>query len=138
MKTTDKIIGLKSWAIDIAPTSKTPGIKFEPNIGKLEIWGRSIPEHAIEFYRPLIESLRDYKLSPLPYTEVEMNLEYFNTSSSKCLLDILYILRDIKKKGGAVSVIWSYEEDDYAIKESGKDMEDIVGFKFIMKSLQAA
>lgn len=138
MRTTDKMIGQREGEINIMATAKTPEIKFNPKIGRLEISGRSIPEHAIEFYRPLMESLRDYMLAPLPYTEVEINMEYFNTSSSKCLLDILNILRDIKKKGGGVSIIWCYEEDDYAIKESGEDMESVLGIKFIMKPLQAA
>ncbi|MBS1234075.1 MAG: hypothetical protein H6R34_639, partial [Bacteroidetes bacterium] len=70
--------------INIEGTPKTPSVKFDKESGVMEIKGRSIPENSIEFYKPLVDWLEDYAKSPLKRTQVDVQLEYFNTSSSKC------------------------------------------------------
>jgi hypothetical protein len=74
--------------IKIEGSPKTPTVNFEAS-GKIEIKGRSIPENSIEFYKPLIDWLDQYLTSPAKLTNVNVQLEYFNTSSSKCILDVL-------------------------------------------------
>ena len=74
--------------ITIEESSKTPFIAMDPDKGVIEIKGRSIPENSIEFYKPLIEWLNEYSESQMKSTQVKIKLEYFNTSSSKCILDI--------------------------------------------------
>ncbi len=72
----------------IEGTPKTPSISFDLNGGVLEIKGRSIPENSIEFYKPLVDSLDKYSSAAKTATTVNVQLEYFNTSSSKCILDV--------------------------------------------------
>ena len=67
---------------------KTPSISFAAENGLLEIKGKSIPENSLEFYRPVFEWLESYSQAPAPSTVLRVALEYFNTSSSKCLLDL--------------------------------------------------
>ena len=74
--------------ITIEGTPKTPTINFDIATGHLEIKGRSIPENSIEFYKPIVELLDRYAAKPQANTNVKIQLEYFNTSSSKCILDI--------------------------------------------------
>ena len=74
--------------ISIDGTSKTPTVLFDSENGVMELKGRSIPENSIEFYKPIVESLDDYAKGPKDKTKVEIQLEYFNTSSSKCILDL--------------------------------------------------
>ena len=69
-------------------SAKTPSVSFDPITGKLELRGRSIPENSIEFYKPLIDWLDKYSGKPKTNTIVNIQLEYFNTSSSKCILDV--------------------------------------------------
>ncbi|MFI5204444.1 MAG: DUF1987 domain-containing protein, partial [Flavobacteriales bacterium] len=61
---------------------KTPEVNFNEETGKLELKGRSIPENSIEFYKPMFDWIEAYGASPKPATEVNIVLEYFNTSSS--------------------------------------------------------
>ena len=75
--------------IIIEGTPKTPTVKFDSTEGVFEIKGRSIPENSVEFYKPLVDWLDTYKESPLTKTVVNVRLEYFNTSSSKCILDVI-------------------------------------------------
>ncbi|MGZ3867407.1 MAG: DUF1987 domain-containing protein, partial [Bacteroidia bacterium] len=79
----------------IEGTPKTPTINFDLGSGFLEIKGRSIPENSIEFYKPLVDNLEKYADSPKPTTNVNIQLEYFNTSSSKCILDVFKKLEAI-------------------------------------------
>jgi hypothetical protein len=119
--------------ISIEGTPKTPSVKFDANEGVVEIKGRSIPENSIEFYKPLIEWLDEYANEPKPLTKVNVQLEYFNTSSSKCILDVFKKLEAIHKgQKNEVIINWYYEEDDEDMLEAGEDYESIIRVPFKM------
>jgi hypothetical protein len=110
-------------------SAKTPVVKFSSN-GELLLKGRSIPENSIEFYKPLIEWLESYSESPNSTTVLSVQLEYFNTSSSKCILDVFKKLESVS--GSEITVKWHYEEDDEDMLEAGEDYEAIIDLPFEM------
>ncbi|MDC1188199.1 DUF1987 domain-containing protein [Flavobacteriales bacterium] len=118
--------------ISIDGTSKTPTVLFDSENGVMELKGRSIPENSIEFYKPIVESLDDYAKGPKDKTKVEIQLEYFNTSSSKCILDLFKKLEAIHKGGNEVAINWYYEEDDEDMLEAGEDYQAIIKVPFTM------
>lgn len=109
-----------------AKTSKTPEITFDPKNEVFEIVGRSIPENSVEFYRPVMEWLDAYQKEPDGYLYLIVKLEYFNTSSSKCLIDIFRKLEKMHNNGQQVLIKWYFEEEDEDMKESGEDFKDIL------------
>ena len=113
-------------SIKIDGTPKTPTVNFDIESGLLELIGRSIPENSIEFYKPVLEGLDQYSGSPKDKTKVNIKLEYFNTSSSKCILDVLRKLEKLHINGNKVVVNWFYEEDDEDMKEAGENYQRIV------------
>lgn len=117
--------------IKIAPTQKTPMVHFSAD-GKLELKGRSIPENSLEFYKPLIDWLEQYSQTGDKETNVHVQLEYFNTSSSKCLLDLFKRLEGMNK----VYIHWYYEQDDEDMLEAGEDYEAIVSVPFKMIEIE--
>ena len=119
-------------SIAIEGTPKTPTVNFDAATGIIEIKGRSIPENSIEFYRPLVEWLEEYSKEPQDLTTVNIQLEYFNTSSSKCILDVFKKLESIKKARNEVIINWYYEEDDEDMLEAGEDYESIIRIPFKM------
>lgn len=119
-------------SISIEGSPKTPTVKFDASEGIIEIKGRSIPENSIEFYKPLVDWLDEYQKDPLPLTKVNIQLEYFNTSSSKCILDVFKKLEAIHKAKHDVEVNWYYEEDDEDMLEAGEDYESIIRIPFKM------
>jgi len=117
-------------------TTKTPYVRLDGEKGIIEIKGRSIPENSIEFYKPLIDWLEEYGSSVDSDTAVNVQLEYFNTSSSKCILDIFKKLESIYKKGQKVEVNWYYEEDDEDMFEAGEDYQSIINIPFKMIEME--
>jgi hypothetical protein len=119
--------------IRIEGSPKTPTVNFNAGTGFLEIKGRSIPENSIEFYKPLIDWIEQYSKSPQDSTSVNIQLEYFNTSSSKCILDVFKRLESINKE---VQVNWYYEEDDEDMLEAGEDYDAIINLPFKMIEIE--
>lgn len=111
-------------------SAKTPSIHFDATTGKLELKGRSIPENSVEFYKPLNDWIDSYGKNPTPTTEVDVKLEYFNTSSSKCILDLFKKLEAISGNKTEVKVNWYFEVDDEDMEEAGQDYQAIIGLPF--------
>ena len=122
--------------IEIEGSSKTPEINFSADTGVIEIKGRSIPENSIEFYKPMIDWLEEYATAPQSKTVVNIQLEYFNTSSSKCILDVFKKLEVISKNEHEVIVNWYYEEDDEDMLEAGEDYQSIIRIPFKMIEIE--
>jgi hypothetical protein len=122
--------------IKIEGTRKTPEVRFDSETGMIEIEGRSIPENSIEFYKPLVDWLDEYSNNPTKKTVVNIKLEYFNTSSSKCILDVFKKLETIFKNEQDVVINWYYEEDDEDMLEAGEDYQSILKIPFKMIEME--
>ena len=90
--------------LQIEGGNKTPTVTFDHVTGEFELSGRSIPENAVDFYRPIYQWLDEYVKSPPNHTTLNVKLEYFNTSSSKCLLDVFKKVEFITKNAGNATV----------------------------------
>ena len=113
----------------IEGTPKTPAVNFNAN-GIIEIKGRSVPEDSIEFYQPLVDWLEAYGNKPMLVTEVFVQFEYFNTSSSKCILSVFKKLESIVRSGNKVQVNWYYDSNDEDLLEAGEDYQAIINIPF--------
>jgi hypothetical protein len=107
-------------------TPKTPKLDFDKENSLFVISGRSIPENSIEFYKPLLDWLDDYLKSPNTETKMQVRLEYFNTSSSKCLVEIFRKLEKAHGENSKITVDWFYDEEDEDMQESGEDFKEII------------
>lgn len=113
-------------------SAKTPAVKFDFTNGSMELKGRSIPENSVEFYQPLNEWIDTYSSMPKSQTIVDIKLEYFNTSSSKCILDLFKKLESLNGDKTEVIVNWYFEQDDEDMEEAGEDYQAIIGLPFNM------
>ncbi len=119
----------------IEPTSKTPKIILNADVNVFEISGRSIPEDSVGFYRKVIDWIDDYAKNPNPKTNFKFQLEYFNTSSSKCLLDVFRRLEKMYKSGHQIEITWCYDADDEDMKETGEDYKALLEVPFELVSI---
>ena len=116
--------------LSIEGTFKTPKITADAGKGLIEIRGRSNPENAPEFYKPLLNWVDDYIKVPAPQTTVLVAFEHFNTSSSKVLLNMLRRLEVIPGSIKNVVVDWHYEADDEDERETGEYYQKMVNLSF--------
>jgi len=117
-------------AIRIEEVGYTPGIVLDAKKGIFEITGKACPEDAIEFYQPILDWLEVYKKEPNQETIFEFKLSYYNTASSKVLLNIMQRLEDIRKTGADVKIKWFYYEDDEELQNAGEDFAEMIKVPF--------
>lgn len=119
----------------VESTDVTPRVEFDKLKGIFSVVGKSLPEDVKNFYTPIIQWFDIYSGQPNPETILQLNFEYFNTSSSKMILILLNKLREIHKKGFRVLVIWSYPTHDAEIEEAGEEFEELLNipFQFLAK-----
>ena len=117
--------------IFIEATSRTPLINFNSDEGLLEIKGRAIPENALGFFQPLIYDWLDKYIETSPEeTVININLEYFNTSSSLWISKFFKKLFSLSLMGKKMVINWHYMDEDSF--EEGKDYEEISKLPFNM------
>ena len=121
--------------IDIKETLETPAISFDVTNGNLLIEGRSIIQDSNQFYEPLITELTKCVKSPLGKMEIDFKLEYFNTTSSKSILNVLKVLGEINAVNNEVVINWHYEEGDEDVLEIGEDFSSMINFPFNLKMI---
>jgi hypothetical protein len=115
--------------IKIESTEDTPKVTLDATLGKFELSGRSLPEDAAEFYDPILSWLDEYVSNPNNKTTFEVKLEYFNTASSKLILDVLTKLEDLEN----VIIQWFYYEDDEDMEEAGEEFSELIDVEFELK-----
>jgi hypothetical protein len=115
----------------IAKTDDTPEIDFNPGTKELKISGRSLPEDVTTFYAPVLEWLDELEESAIGELKFIVNLEYFNTASSKLILDILMKLEDIHSGGSnSIEIIWNFDKRDTDMEEAAEEYSELVEVPF--------
>jgi hypothetical protein len=122
----------------IDATEYTPYICFDPDQHVLDIKGKSYPENTTTFYEPVFKWLVRY-FPQLTDEEVTVNIEiiYFNSSSSKILLDFFDLLDEAAFRGVDITVNWFYEPDDEDMREYGEEFEEdfrTLRFQFVERT----
>ena len=106
----------------------TPEILFEPEKGFLLMKGKSSPENALDFFTPLLDFIP--RINTLSRLEILFQIEYFNTSSSKCIFLVFKEFEKLHKSGIEINVNWYADEDDLDLIEIGRDIQDLTGLSF--------
>lgn len=118
--------------IDIYQSEKSPDkpeVHFDAETGVCEILGESYMESTYTFFLPLMNWIDQYIKEVGGKIEFNVKLFYFNTSATKCLLDIFEILKKYESKGGEVKVTWFYDKEDPDMKDEVKDFETESGLE---------
>ena len=116
--------------IKIVGTDDTPSVNLDVANEIFEISGRSLPEDVAVFYEPILDWIDRYSEEATGKTIFNFKLVYFNTASSKMILDILLKLEEMHEAGKDVLVRWHYPEDDEDMEEAGEEYADIVDVPF--------
>jgi hypothetical protein len=116
--------------LEIKAGVDTPYIIFDPETLSCEVSGKSYPPDVLKFYEPVMDWLDDFRLLSKEKLVVTFKLDYYNTASSKILLEIFYKLEEIRKESTDVSVNWYYPDDDEEMLEVGEEFQRLVNVPF--------
>lgn len=106
-----------------AETPYFPDVYCDYKTGICELLGESYMEETYKFYTPILEWLNDFISEQRPII-FNFKLTYFNTSTSRIILDLLDILKVYQKEGGDVTINWYYRENDPDMVYEVEDFEN--------------
>ena len=128
---------MKTLFVEAIPDSPYyPEVNFNVETGICELIGESYMEEAYKFYTPLLNWLKEYTLELNKAVTLNLKLTYFNTNSSRLLLDLLDVLKKSQQAGNDVAINWYYEEDDPDVKDEVEDFEIETGLEINMIPLE--
>lgn len=96
----------------LKPTNKTPEVELNREKHSLTITGRLYPENPFSFF-DTINAWIDYYLSASPpKLDILIYITYYNTTSSKLLLNLLKKILSFGSDAFQISITWKYDKDD--------------------------
>ncbi len=107
-------------SVFLEKTTETPSVRMDVQGGFIELEGNSYPENAFEFYQQIFDWIDAYFAQGADRIRAVFRLNYFNTSSAKCMLNFMTLLQKYHGDDKIVTVEWYYEEDDDDMLEIGK------------------
>ena len=117
--------------LKIAATEDTPNVVFDYENGEFIISGRSLPEDVTTFYQPVLEWLDGFSSNPKDGAKFHFKLEYFNTASSKILLDVFMKIEEISENSGKTfTIVWYSQDSDDDMLEAGEEYSELVTVPF--------
>ena len=114
----------------IEQTEDSPRVVLDPVDKLFEISGKSLPEDVLEFYQPVLDWLNAYRKEPVAETKFNVRLIYFNTASSKMLLDVMEAFAIAAENGSKVEIEWHFLNVDEDMQEAGEGYAEIVDIPF--------
>ncbi|CCK79771.1 DUF1987 domain-containing protein [Desulfobacula toluolica] len=109
----------------IEATKSSPFVKYNIESNTLEITGECYPENAVKFFSPVFEWLNtETKKLDTPVLTVNLNISYFNSSSSKALMNFFDMLEEAYDNGKKINVNWIYMEENETAEECGEEFQE--------------
>ncbi len=118
--------------LSIQPSTLTPYVFFDTETGILDLKGRSSPDNSLLFYDQIVNYFdRYFATDEAGDITINAGLEYFNTSSLKCIFQILRKIKDgAERTSSSLEINWFYEEDDEDMLETGEDISSLLDIEF--------
>ena len=109
----------------IEETLKTPQIDLNKFTGDLIFTGRSTPENADKLYGPVLIWAEQYIQQARPFTNLKLNLDYFNTASALWLAKIINVLGRIDEPDYVLVVHLYLPVEEFDKIEGFDDIRDV-------------
>lgn len=108
----------------IPKTSQTPEVEFDFENGKLFVRGKIVPENPFDFFDNFNQTFDRYVEANPDSITINMQLDYFNTVSSKLLSK--FFQKAVNNSRPVLN--WYYEKNDVELKEAGEDYAQIINY----------
>ncbi len=127
---------MENWKME--SSKQTPFLSFNADKHLLEVRGECYPENIAEFSAPFFSWLNQY-LEQLGTETFTLNIElvYFNSSSSKMLLDLFDRLEEeVAERNRDIVVNWIYDAENDTVQEYGEEFKEdleVLTFNLVQK-----
>ena len=109
--------------LKLEATKYTPEINLDTT-GIISLVGKSYPENTFEFYKPVMDWLENYfDGNAKDKTVVNMEIIYFNSSSSKLFFDFFDLLEENSEEN-SLEINWIYDSENESAEEAGEDFQE--------------
>ena len=117
--------------MEIQASGSIPYYNSDFKKGLITLKGVSINDDVKDFYTSIINDLKMNLGNVKKNIKIEIDLTYFNTRTSRYLLDIFKTFIDLLIPNGyKVTVDWYYEEDDIDMCDTALDYQSLTGIPF--------
>ncbi len=111
-----------------------PNVHFQVKTGLCTLSGESYLEQTDLFYAKLQDWIKLYIEKVRGPITFEFRMQYFNTTSTRHIFDLLIQLQRYKEQGGKVKIKWFYADWDEEMLRDGEDFQiqtNLSDFEFI-------
>ena len=113
-----------AFKIELPLTESTPYVLIDEDKGHMMFKGECYSENTIEFFKNITDWLARFLESNFTELTFDCELEYFNSSSSKLLYNMLIAMDKCAAKGKRIIVNWYADSGNDVIIEYGEDFEE--------------
>lgn len=110
--------------INLEATEYTPRVILDAEQNLIDIRGNSFPENTFEFYKPITNWLEEYFTEGGKTVNINLEINYFNSSSSQLFFDIFDIFEEGSENDNTLSINWIYTTKNESAKEAGEDFSE--------------
>ncbi|MEA3456240.1 MAG: DUF1987 domain-containing protein [Campylobacterota bacterium] len=111
--------------LHIEETKYTPQIDLNAETGLLRFSGKSYPENTFDFYQHTMNWITEFfKQERKIKSTLEMDIVYFNSSSSKLFFDLFDIIEEAQEEGNTITIRWLYDGENENALEAGEDFKE--------------
>lgn len=121
--------------LEIPAKEAAPYIRFDEENCSLQIKGKSYDDDVVMLFNMVQTKIKAFGSNNPEKLDVNIFLKYFNTSSSKCLFDLLLELKNIEDNGVKLNIVWNYVEGDEEMGEEIEDFRDSLDMDFSIEPL---
>jgi hypothetical protein len=112
--------------LEIEAGKNTPYISVDYEQGHIVIKGISHPENVMDFYEPVFKGIKTFNERATEHITTDFMLNYFNTSSARCMFLILKELKSLQMAGKNITVNWYHSAADEDMLETGEDYAALI------------
>lgn len=105
-------------------TNTTPAIEFDDTKNILSIKGNSYPENSYDVYDFLLQWIKEHMETSLDTLQVDMEIIYMNSGTSKIFYDLFSLLSELKSSGKNIEVNWIFDTENSSAEENGEDYQE--------------
>ncbi|MCL2718388.1 MAG: DUF1987 domain-containing protein [Lachnospiraceae bacterium] len=123
-----------AYFMEKVKTKSTPYVLIDEAKQYMKLEGDCFPDDTLEFFWDINKWLCEY-LESGNYDKLtfDFELNYFNSSASKILFDMLEQMNEFSKNGKQAQVNWHVESGDSLLRELYEDFEeDFTDLKIIL------